>query len=149
MAEIDYFGIEEEIKKILLANVKSNKINGRKLIVKAEEVFEPTFDNCPLVLIYLDAWDSPPEDELIGGSRPVRTKLMIIIWFFQASLENRQVAMLRDSGFAKIKEVLKSNRNLNGKVLMTRFEGGEFQNPVTSQGFIKGVSMKLEVEVRE
>ena len=99
--------------------------------------------------IYLDTWETPAEEELIGGSRPHRTFLVFEIWCYEFGLENKSTAQKRDTLLEEVKDGLKGNRNLNGKVLVTRFKGGDFDNAQKEEGFFKGVSIKLECEVKE
>ena len=101
--------------------------------------------------IYLNSWDSPAEDELIGGAKPITTFLTIELWIYDFSFENLAGATARDIMLDNVKGVLKANRTLSDKVLITRFSGGEFDNQKNNQGigFFKGVSLRLECEVRE
>lgn len=149
MAEIDYTSIEQAIKDLLLADERTNVIGNKSLNVVIEDTFQPIADKCPWVGIYLDSWASPAEREFIGGGAPIMTALTLELWLYEFSLENITGAAKRDMLLRKIKEVLKANRRLNSAVLITRFLGGEFDNAKTKEGFLKGVSIKLECEVRE
>lgn len=149
MSEIDYTSITQAVKDLLLADPRTAIFNGRPLTVALEDSFQPVGDRCPWVGIYLDSWQSPAEQEFIGGSSPVRTLLNIELWLYEFSLENATGARKRDTLLQKVKEVLKENRQLSNTVLVTRFMGGEFDNAKTKEGFLKGVSIMLECEVRE
>lgn len=149
MAEINYFQIEEAIGDILLKDPRTKIIGNDKLKVEVEENFQLIPDKTPWVGIYLDDWDSPAEEEIIGGTKPIRTNLGITLWLYSYALKNRTGAQLRDRLLQKVKEVLKKNRTLNNNVLTFRFAGGDFDNASVDEGFFKGVSLKLECEVRE
>lgn len=149
MAEINYTSIEQTIKDLLLVDERTKLFNGVSLTVAVEENFQPIADKCPWVGIYLDSWVSLADEEFIGGSRPLLTELTIELWLYEFSLENASGAKKRDTLLQKVKEVLKENRTLSDSVLITRFLGGEFDGAKTKEGFLKGVSIKLECEIRE
>ena len=149
MSEIDYFGIEEAVADILLTDSRTRRIGDSLLKVEIEEPFNLIPDKCPWVGIYLDSWDSPAEEERIGGNSPFLTYLILELWLYEFAMESRTASQLRDRLLRKVKETLKDNRKLNNKVLIWRFAGGEFDSPATSEGFFRGVSLKLECEVRE
>ena len=154
MSEIDYFGIEEAVRDILLADSRTAEVNDKQTTVLIEEPFKPNPDTVPWVGIYLSKWDSPEEDELIapGSGSSVRTFLLLELWLYEYALNNKDSSTKRDTLLSKIKEVLKDNRTLNGTVLITTFAGGRFENQMSEKkrgAFYKGVSIKLKVEVRE
>jgi hypothetical protein len=74
MAIIDYLGIEQAIKTLLNGDSRTEDY-----LVEIEPANEIKTDACPYVAIYLDSWDSPADDELIGGTTPLRTFLNIEI----------------------------------------------------------------------
>ena len=145
MASIDYLAIENAIKDLLDADSDTSAYN---VFVEPPEAVRT--DSCPLVQIYLNSWDSPSEDELIGGSKPITTFLTIELWIYDFSFENLAGATARDIMLDNVKAVLKANRTLSDKVLITRFAGG-FDNMKNDKGigFFKGVSLRIECEVRE
>lgn len=149
MSAIDYTAIEQALKDLLLADERTREINGRRLTVAIEEMFQPLPDKCPWAGVYLDTWESSAEQELIGGAQPLRTTVVLELWLYEFSLDNTVGAQKRDLLLQNVKEVLKANRSLGGAVLVTRFLGGEFDNAKVKEGFLKGVSLKLECEVRE
>lgn len=149
MSEINYLDIEDEIKAILQADESSSIINGVNVTFEVEENFNLIADNTPYVGIYLESWETPADEEYIGGANQHTTKIIIKIWCYEFSLEARKAAKKRDLLFQKIKEILKGDRQLNNKVQVTRFKGGEFDNAQNDEGFFKGVSINLECEVRE
>ena len=149
MAEITYIDIEEAIKTLLLTDDRTKSIAGIPLNVAIEESINQNTDACPWVGIYLDRWETPAEQELIGGNTPFRTYLTFELWLYEFALENKLAAQKRDYLLQKIKEVLKDNRKLSDTVLISRFKGGEFDNAKTKEGFFKGVTIKLECELRE
>jgi hypothetical protein len=146
MATIDYVGIENAIKSLINADSSTSSYT---VNVEPSEAIQP--DACPYVAIWLHNWDSPADDELIGGTNPIRTFLIIDIWCYAFSMENLDGATLRDTMLANVKNVLKANRTLSDNVVVTRFDGGDFQNQENTNGlgFIKGVSIRLNCEVRE
>ena len=149
MSAIDYTAIEQAIKDLLLADERTREINGRTLTVALEDAFQPIPDKCPWVGVYLDSWASASEREFIGGAQPMLTAIVIELWLYEYSLENAVGAQKRDVLLQNVKEVLKANRQLNSTVLVTRFLGGEFDSAKVKEGFLKGVSLRLECEVRE
>lgn len=149
MAQIDYTAIELALQDLLLNDLRTKEIDGRITTVVVEEIFQPIPDRCPWIGIYLNGWQSPAESELIGGSAPRLTLVEIELWMYDYSLENATGARKRDLLLQQVKEVLKDNRTINGLVLVTRFTGGEFDGAKTKEGFLKGVSLKLECEIRE
>ena len=149
MSAIDYTGIEQSIKDLLLSDERTREINGRALTVALEDAFQPIPDRCPWVGVYLDSWASAAEREFIGGAQPMLTTIVIELWLYEYSLENAVGAQKRDILLENIKEVLKANRTLSSSVLVTRFLGGEFDSAKVKEGFLKGVSLRLECEVRE
>jgi hypothetical protein len=146
MATLDYLAIENAIKDLIEAD---SDTSGYNVFVEPADAIRT--DMCPYVAIYLDSWESPADDELIGGTNPIRTFLNIEIWCYDFSMENLAGATARDIMLANVKDVLKENRTLSDKVVVTRFEGGDFQNQKNDSGlgFFKGVSVKLNCEVRE
>ena len=146
MATIDYIGIENKIKALINADGNTSSYT-----VEVEPSDAIRTEACPYVAIWLHSWDSPADDELIGGSNPVRTFLIIEIWCYAFSMENLDGSTLRDTMLANVKNVLKANRSLDDEVVITRFDGGEFQNQqdTNNLGFFKGVSIRLNCEVRE
>ena len=149
MAEVDYTAIAEAIVNILKADDSTKTVDGNNTTIVSESEFNQNADQCPWVGVFLDRWDTPPEEEFIGGSNPRTTLLTLELWLFEFALENKVCSEKRQKLLTKVKEVLKANRTLGGTVLVTRFEGGEFDNATKSGGFFKGVSIKLECEVRE
>ena len=149
MSALDYTAIETAIKTLLLSDERTSVINGRALTVALEDAFQPIPDKCPWVGIYLDNWSTPAVEERIGGAQPRTTIIVVELWLYEFSLENAAGALKRDEFLTQIKEVLKDNRSLSSTVLTTRFLGGEFDNAKTKEGFLKGVSVRLECEVRE
>ena len=146
MAIIDYLGIETAIKNILEADSRTSSYT-----VEIEPPDEIRTDACPYIAIYLDSYDTPLNDELIGGTKPFRTFLNIEVWCYDFSLENLAGASARDTLLGNVKEVLKENRTLSDTVLVTAFTGGDFDNQKNTSGlgFFKGVSVKIQCEVRE
>lgn len=143
--QINYIDIQDEIADILRKDYRTCDL---KIFV--EDSFRLIPDTCPVLFIYLDSWSSKAEDERIGGATPITTFLNIELFIYEFALENRTAAVLRDDCFKHVKEVLKDNRRLNNKVLISRFKGGNFENAkATGGGFFKGVSLTLEIEVRE
>jgi len=149
MAEISYFAIEETIKDILVTDPRSKFLNNQKVAYDVEEKLNNLPDKCPWCGIYLMSWDSPQDEQRIGGTTPTLTDLTIRLRMYEFGLEIRRAAQNRDLFLAKVKEVLKGKRNLNNKVLITQFGGGEYENGQTSEGFFLGVSLDLICEVRE
>ena len=146
MAIIDYLGIEQAIKTLL-----NNDSRTQDLLVEIEPPEAIRTDSCPYVGIYLDSYETPTDDELIGGTKPFRTFLTIELWIYDFSLENLDCASNRDVLLVKVKEVMKENRTLSDTVLITRFLGGDYDNQKNTSGlgFFKGVSIRLQCEVRE
>jgi|TARA_Y100000361_G_C11101880_1_gene312388 hypothetical protein len=146
MAIIDYLGIETAIKNILEADSRTSSYT-----VEIEPPDEIRTDACPYIAIYLDSYDTPLNDELIGGTKPFRTFLNIEVWCYDFSLENLAGASARDTLLGNVKEVLKENRTISDTVLVTAFTGGDFDNQKNTSGlgFFKGVSVKIQCEVRE
>ena len=149
MSEINYFDIEKAIADILLTDSRTERIGDSVLKVEVEENFNLIPDKCPWVGVYLESWDSPAEEEKIGGATPFTTFLVVSLWLYEFAMENRTGSQLRDRLLQKVKEVLKDNRKLNNNVLIWRFEGGDFDNAITEDGFFKGVSTKIICEIRE
>ena len=150
MREINYFKIMETPADILRNAISlKTDIGNNSLRVEVEDTAQLIPDKCPWIGIYLSSWETPWEEEKIGGSTPHTTYLEIELWLYEFALENRQGAILRDRLMQKVKEVLKNNRKINNTVLISRFEGGEFDNAYAETGFFKGVSIKLKCEVRE
>ena len=157
MTEINYLDIEDEIKTILLADITTkaidhlvkNKTITKKLRVQVEETFNVKPDNTPWVGVFLRDYDTPEEEEKIGGASPIMTDLGIELWLYVFSFDNRNAASMRDNLRRKVMNVLKGNRSLNSKVLAVRFDGGSFDTPIEDKGFFKGVSIKLRCELRE
>jgi hypothetical protein len=146
MTEINYYTIESTLKDILAAD---SRITDLGTTVTVEDSFNLITDLCPWIGIYLDSWDSPAEEERIGGTSPILTLLTLELWLYDFAIENNTAAQNRDTLLQKVKEVLKENRTISDTVLITRFAGGEFDSAATGDGFFMGVSIKLECEVRE
>lgn len=146
MSEINYFQIEEDFVTMLKSNATLMELNPT---IEIEDDSNLIAEKCPYVGIFLDSWESPYLEEKIGGSTPFTTYLTFEIWLYEFAFENKQGAILRDKLLQKVKEAIKQDRKLNNSVLISRFEGGDFDNSRNSEGFFKGVSIKLRAEVRE
>jgi hypothetical protein len=146
MAIIDYLAVETAIKTLINNDSATSDFT---VLIEPDNAVRTDF--CPYVAIYLDSYDSPLDDELIGGSKPMRTFLTIEIWCYDFSLDNLEGATARDIMLGKVKEVLKGDRTLNGTCVNTAFLGGNFDNQKQTDGlgFFKGVSIRLQCEVRE
>tara|TARA_R100000773_G_scaffold44610_1_gene46529 strand:- start:4380 stop:4820 length:441 start_codon:yes stop_codon:yes gene_type:complete len=146
MAIIDYIGIETAIKTLLNAD---SRTSGFTVDLEPEEPINEV--KCPYVAIYLDNYETLLDTETIGGNAPYLTRLNIQVWCYQFSLENLDGATLRDDMLGKVKEVFKENKTLNDTVLYFQFGPGEFdtQKNTAGLGFFKGVSLRLQCEVKE
>ena len=146
MSEINYYSIEEAIANLFKADADLLALSPT---IEIEEDDNLVSDKCPYIGIYFSSWESPHTEERIGGTTPFTTYLVFDIWCYEFALENKQGAILRDTLLQKVKEILKENRKLSDTVLITRFQGGDFDNARNSEGYFKGVSIKLQAEVRE
>lgn len=146
MAIIDYLGIQTALQSIFNADSRTSDYT-----VEVEPDYDLITDKMPYVAIYLDSWETPPTDETIGGVKPFRSFLNLEVWCYDFSMENLQGATLRDTMLGNVKEVMKENRTISDKVLITTFAGGSFDNQKNNRGigFFKGVSMRIQCEVRE
>ena len=151
MAIIDYTGIENEIKTLLLNDSRTSSFGGRNTTIDVEGEFILNENTCPYIAIFLDSYDTLADTETIGGSKPYLTRLSIQVWMYDFSLENVPGSTNRDVMLGKVKEVLKDNKTLNNKVLYWKFGPGRFQNKqnTTGLGFFKGVSLNIDCEVKE
>jgi hypothetical protein len=151
MAIIDYLGIENAIKDLLLADSRTNAFGGRNTTIEVEQEFILNSEKCPYIAIFLDSHETLEDTETIGGAKPYLTSLSITVWMYDFSLENLDGATNRDVMLGKVKEVLKENKKLNDTVLYFKFGGGEFDNQKNTSGlgFFKGVSLSLDCEVKE
>jgi len=146
MTEINYYTIETTLKSLL---EQDSRLIDLGATVMVEESFNLLADLCPWVGIYLTEWESPEDEERIGGTSPVLTYLTLEIWLYECAIELKTAAKNRDTLLKKVKEVLKENRTISDTVLITRFDGGEFDSGATDDGYFKGVSIRMECEVRE
>lgn len=145
MARIDYLQIEKDIKALLGVDPEL-----KDATIEVEESANLNPDKCPWVGIYLSEWETPADEEQIGGATPFITYLTFEIWCYEFSLTNEDAIRLRNTLLYNVKEVLKANRKPNSSVLVSRFGGGEFDNPkAQSDGFFHGGSIRLICEVRE
>ena len=156
MAEINYTEIAEKVKSILEADERIKNIQrvddtgGTDAVtVVVDEPFNNKAEATPFIGIYLDTWETPADEELIGGASPSLTRIGLELWMYEWHLENIECSKRRDNLLRRVKEALKADRTLSGTVQMTRFQGGEFDSPIKTEGFFKGVSLKLECEIRE
>ena len=168
MSEIDYFTIEEDLATILKndstlkAKANGGELGNQDLFVDVEEPFAAMSDRTPLCGIYLDSWETNPEDERIAAGTKFLTRLNLELWLWEFALDSKEGARLRDRLSKKVKEVLRApaNRKINNSVQITTFQGGDFDNAKEKRtgtgggttgeiGFFKGVSIKLQVEVFE
>ena len=156
MSEINYFEIEEALAALIRddSGVKSLK-NGKGAVVQVEEGFQLVPGKIPWVGIFLDTWDSPDDLEQIAGGTHFRTFLTFKIQLYAFGLKYKEAAKARDNLLQKVKEVLKKPANRKfSSVLITRFQGGEFDNQAGEDidkdfGYFLGVSIELEAEVIE
>ena len=146
MAIIDYLGVQVALKTIL-----DNDSRTEDYTIEVEPEYDLITDKMPYVAIWLDSWETPSTDEIIGGTNPFRTFLNLEVWMYDFNLENYTGAGLRDTMIGKVKEVIKENRTINDNVLVTTFRGGTFDNQKNDRGlgFFKGVSLRIQCEVRE
>ncbi len=151
MAEVDYTDIAEELQNILQASEYVKAASDSEVTIVVEDTFNMNADQTPWIGIYLDTWETPPDEERIGGANPRTTYLNIEVWMYVWHFEHILASKARDLMLRKVKEALKANRTINGKVQVTRFQGGEFENATKeeAEGFFKGVTLKLECEIRE
>ena len=135
MAIIDYTGIENEIKTLLLNDSRTSSFGGRDTTIDVEGEFILNENTCPYIAIFLDSYDTLADTETIGGSKPYLTRLSIQVWMYDFSLEN----------------VPGSTKTLSNNVLYFKFGPGEFDNQKNTAGlgFFKGVSLTIDCEVKE
>ena len=149
MAEIDYRAIIEEIKAILEVHDLTRQIGGNTLIVDIDEVPNENSERCPWIGLYLLDWSTPGEEELIGGATPFVTYLTVECVLMDYAIDEGTACKYRDRLISRVKEVIKGNRTLNSKVLITRFVGGVFGTISAQEGYMKSVTLRLQLEVRE
>lgn len=150
MAEIGYFAIEDAIKQIFLADERTVRFGDEKTTVEIDVPFNLSAAKIPWIAIYLRDVESPPDTELIGGVNKIRTFITIDIWVYEYAMDHREAARRRDVAYRKVKEVLKANRNLNNKVLITRFvEPHIMTNGLTDKSSFRGALIPLQCEVLE
>jgi hypothetical protein len=156
MTIINTYDIMTTIQDILEADVRTQSMgSGDRNIIKVEveTAWDNIVDYAPSVKIYADSWTSPPEQEYIGpGSNAIRTFIVLEIVCIAMDFQSSEIgASRRDDLFRRVKEVLKDNRTVSGKGLITRFISGEFHNAKKNRedGFWKIATMRFEIEVRE
>lgn len=150
MTEIAYFGIEDTLKQIFLADVRTARFGDQDTIIEIDVPFNLNAAKMPWIGIYLSSAETPPEDILIGGVNKYRTFITVDIWVYEYALEHREAARRRDIAYRKVKEVLKENNNLNNKVLVTRFvEPHILTNALTDKASFRGALIPLQCELRE
>ena len=158
-AIINYYDIEKKLGDIFKADARTAFVSfdggsKQETTVLVEDNASAITDLCPLIGIYLDDWDTPAEEEFIGGSMKTYLDLELILYEF--SLENKVACEKRDNFFQLVKTVIKDNRTIDGMVENVEFRGGSFENAKEQNrfgefetGFFKGVTIKLRCEIRE
>lgn len=151
MSEINYWVIENRLGQLIKDNVPNIGENKTPVKIFVEAPLNLITSRGPQVYIYLDSWDTPPEQEQIGGGKFFTTFLNFEIWLYIHGLDGAIASQNRDLFLQKVKEVFKdpSNRKLQNSVCITTFQGGEFDNMKDDGGFWRGVSIKLQAEVQE
>ena len=156
---INYYAIEKKLGEIFKNDARTAFISydggsEKELTVLVEDNASAITDLCPLVGIYLDDWDSPAEEEFIGGQ--MRTYLDLELIIYEMGLENDVSCERRDRLFQLVKTVINANRTIDNMVKDVQFKGGRFENAKQQNrfgdfesGFFKGATIKIRCELRE
>lgn len=154
MSVINYLEIEEKLAEIFKKDARTARIHNRETTIWVEENASQLTDLAPFIGIYLDGWESPAEDEFVGGR--IKTFLDLELVLYEFNLENKEACRRRDEILKIVKQVMLDNRKIDGIVLMTTFRGGTFENAKgqgrtgdSEIGFFKGVTLKFRCELRE
>lgn len=156
MTQVNLYDVMTTIQDLFEADPITQSIgpnDNDTVKVEVETTWSNRVGDAPVIKIYADSWESPPDQEKIGGYTSNRTKTFanIVIMCVTFDYDNEVGSSDRDLLFRKAKEVLKKNRKLSGKVEMSRLIGGEFQNArsAAGNGFWHIATINLQVEYSE
>jgi hypothetical protein len=141
MAKIDYFGIAEEIAEIVRAAFPETMV-----VVEEEVIIGP--ENSPIIAVYIDRRETPPNQPIAAGRR-MRVIPHFSLWVWTFSLNVRAAIKERDDLVGDIELLLMNNRTLNEKVDMIWIDGGELPSArlPDSNGFTSGGEIVIRAEV--
>lgn len=143
MAKIDYNGIKDELKKVIL---DANLSIAHEVSIEGDILFD-NFDT--LIDIEIDSREI--QSAPIAQGTKVRLNLLVIITIWAKHFEQEESKRIRDSLLGEVELVIMRNRTLNGKVDSAWLLGGqnvaayiENENAFVSAGEIK---VNLESEI--
>lgn len=140
MARIDYNGIKEELKKIIL---DMNLSTSHEVSIEGDILFDG-FDN--LIDIEIDS-RSIGNGSISYGTRE-RYQILMIITIWSQHFEKSSAIKIRDDLLSELEFELMKNRSLNGKVDTSWLLGG--QNMVAFiedvNAFVAAGEIRLNIE---
>ena len=144
MARVDYFGIEEAIRDIL---VSDTSLGGISVLIEDEI----NFIEGPVVALYLENRAAPAELQSLSAGQRTRFYVSFVLWVMDFSLDGiREASKKRDDLVGKVEIVLMKDRTLGGTVTTSWLEGGDFLNAQVPDvtGFVSAAEIRLTVDVR-
>lgn len=141
---LDYWGIEQELKLILL-----DQLHEYTVVVEQEILFSP--EMTPYVTIYCDGRSLAPH-QVIAAGRRVKYHVELSIWVWTFAMELARAVKQRDDCVSEIELVLMGNRTINDKVETSWITGGRLPSTKLptrddmaqySGGYLSGGEIKL------
>lgn len=142
MAGLDYYAIESKVRDVLAADPT---LSGAVIQVESEL----SAVECPTVVIYLDRRDAPADMQSVSSGTRTRYLITLSIWCLDVNLEGlAEASRARDALLDKVEVALMKNRDLDGLVAGSWFEGGEFVSAAAgaSAGFVSAGEIVMTVD---
>jgi hypothetical protein len=147
MARVDYYSLEEAIKRALEADEDLRD----QAVIEIEATVVAERDR-PVVIIHLDRRDAPSDLQTLSAGQRTRFRCRFVLACYAYALELAQLLRLRDDLVGKVEIALQ--RAANQSILtdagfeMCFLEGGEFETPAKSgEGWELGAEVVLAADV--
>lgn len=144
MARLDYYGIEEELRNIIVSDTLADGV-----AVQIET--EISTIEGPTVVIFLENRIANAEDQAIAAGTQTRYQLTFALWCLDVSFDGFAEAIKkRDDLVSRIEQILMKNRSIGGKVISSWLAGGEFENAQTPDqtGFVSAAEISLIADAK-
>lgn len=141
---VDYWGIREGIGRAIRSYPGLEN-----LTVLQEPANEPSPEQLPAVLIYLDERDTPEENQRLTAGKTTHHRLVFSLWVLGYSAAGLDVAARsREDTMARVEVALMRDRSLGG--LLTKsltIKAGETQVGAGKSAFVAAMETRVIVEV--
>lgn len=143
MARVDYWGIEQEIRTVILANADVAATSGIQVLVEEEISMHRT----PTVVVTLEGRSAPDDLQTLSAGQRTRLFLDVVILVHFYAMEVSEAARLRDTLIGNVEIALMNNRTLNNLVSNLWLTGGAIVTVGGQAGFNAVGEVRVTVDV--